>query len=145
MNDLDVCLFTGRLTKDPEIKTVSNGKLVASFTLAVNKMALNGEKSANFVNAKAFGKWAEHLQKYWHKGMKMVIRCEYQSGSYTNKEGKTVYTNDFIVSDIGFAESKKTSESNGNGASPIPNTDSEGFITVPEGIDDEMPFGLPNR
>ena len=145
MNDLNVCLFTGRLTKDPEIKTVSNDKLVASFTLAVNKMSVNGEKSANFVNAKAFGKWAEHLQKYWHKGMKMVMRGEYQSGSYTNKEGKTVYTNDFIASDIGFAESKKTSESNGVGASPIPNTDSEGFMTVPEGIDDEMPFGLPNR
>lgn len=94
--------LTGRLTKDPDVK--QGEKPVARFTLACNR---RGE-GADFISCVAFGKTAEFMQKYFHKGMKADIAGHIHTGSY-EKDGKTIYTTDVVVDEIEFGESKRSS------------------------------------
>lgn len=102
-------ILMGRLTKDPEIRQAQSGTLIASYSLAVDR----GDKDGNtdFINCKAFGKPAEFVQKYLHKGMKILVEGRWQTGSFDGKNGK-VYTNDCIVNLHYFCESK----TNGSGS-----------------------------
>ena len=80
---------------------------IARFTLACDRrFNRDGEQSADFISCVAFGKTAEHVEKYWHKGMKMGAVGRIQTGSYKNRDGQTVYTTDVIVEEIEFCESK---------------------------------------
>lgn len=94
----------GRLAKDPEVR--QGNTLVARFTLAVDRRG----DGVDFINCVAFGKTAEFLEKYFKKGMRLAIEGRIQTGSYKNKEGKTVYTTDVVAEHAEFVESKKTEE-----------------------------------
>ena len=96
-------LFCGRTTKEPEIRYTQSSEpmCVARFSLAVDRMGRN--KGADFPNMVAFGKTGEFVEKYVKKGTKLVVRCHYQSGNYTNRDGQKVYTHDFVVDEIEFA------------------------------------------
>lgn len=125
----------GRLTKDPEIRYSSGEKqtAIASFTVAVNR-ATKGE--ADFIGCKAFGKTAELIEKYFHKGQRIALNGRIQTGSYKNKDGNTVYTTDVIVSNVEFIDSKneESSAPKNDGIEPmIP----EGFMKIEE---DDLPF-----
>lgn len=127
----------GRCTKDPEIRYGgANNTAVAKFSLAVDRrIKKEGEQAADFISCAAFGKTAEFLEKYGKKGTKFVIEGRIQTGSYTNKDGNKVYTTDVVVENVEFAESKKSE--NGN---PEPQPDDDGFMNIPDGIDEELPF-----
>ena len=132
----------GRLTRDPEIR-VSQGAepmTVASFTMAIDrKYAKNdSENKADFIRIVVFGKKAEFCEKYLKQGSKVVVEGRIQTGSYTNKEGQKVYTTDIIAEDIEFAESKKANGEQGPKQEEGPASD--GFINVPEGIENDLPF-----
>jgi single-strand DNA-binding protein len=135
-----VCII-GRLVRDPEVRW-SQGKestCIAKLTVAVDRrFKKEGEQSADFIPCTAFGKTAEFIEKYVKKGTKVVIQGRWQTGSYDNKEGQKVYTNDCIVESIEFAESKKTDDQTQN-APKTPKDDD--FMNLPENIDDEVPFG----
>ena len=96
-------ILMGRLTKDPEIRQAQTGTLIANYSLAVDR----GDKDGNtdFINCKAFGKPAEFVQKYLHKGMKILVEGRWQTGSFDGKNGK-VYTNDCVVNLHYFCEPK---------------------------------------
>ena len=79
-----------------------------------------------------FKKAAEFTEKYLHKGSKIVVSGRIQTGSYTNKDGQKVYTTDVIVSSQEFAESK--------GSEPTPKKQDDGFMNIPDNIEDEIPF-----
>ena len=104
----------------------------------------NGEDSADFIGCVAFGRSAEFAERYLHKGTKLLVTGRIQTGSYTNKDGVRVYTTDVVVEDQEFAESKNAQGGNEGGYSaPIrtPNTSiSDGFMNIPDGIDEELPF-----
>ena len=90
----------GRFTKDPDIRYSSNAEhtCVARFSLAVDRKYSKGsEKETDFINCVAFGKTAEFVEKWTHKGIKMVVSGRIQTGSYTNREGRKVYTTDVVV------------------------------------------------
>lgn len=129
-------LLMGRLVRDPEVRYTTDGKAVAKFTLAVDRKLK--DDTADFINCTAFNKTAEFAEKYLAKGKKIAVEGRWQTGSYTNKEGQKVYTNDCVVESMEFAESKyaesKSAESN-----PAP-ADSDDFMNIADGIDDEMPF-----
>lgn len=132
-------ILMGRLTSDPEIRNTANGVSVVSFTLAVDrKYKKDGdEQTADFIRCIAFNKTAEFINKYGKKGTKFVIEGHIQTGNYTDKDGKKVYTTDVIVESVEFAESKSSS-SNNQSASANKNTD---FVNIPNGIEDsEFPF-----
>lgn len=97
-------LGTGRMTKDADIRT-NGDTTVARFTLAIDRKFKRGE--ADFISCVTFGKSAEWMEKYTHKGMKLEVEGHIQTGSYENKEGKKVYTTDVICESVDFAESKK--------------------------------------
>ena len=84
----------------------------------------------------AFGRQAEFAEKYFRQGIKILVTGRIQTGSYTNKEGRKVYTTDVVVEEQEFAETKKTEESKPAAG----NTDSDGFMNIPEGIDEDLPF-----
>ena len=133
----------GRLTKDPEVR-YSNGAngstAVARYTLAVDrKFKQEGQPTADFINCVAFGKLGEFAEKYLHKGVKIAIVGRLQTGSYTNKDGQKVYTTDVVVEEQEFCESKASQQSQNNDR-PKPMTDSDGFMNIPDGIEDSLPF-----
>ena len=107
-------VLMGRLTRDPEVRYSQgeNSTAIARYTLAVDRrFSKNDENNTDFINIVAFGKSGEFAEKYFHKGMKVVVTGRIQTGSYTNKEGQKVYTTDIVVEDQEFAESKNASTS----------------------------------
>lgn len=103
-------ILIGRLTKDADIRQ-SNTTTIARFSLAVDRrFKQEGGQEADFISCVAFGKTAEFVEKYFKKGMKVVIEGHLQTGSYTNKDGVKIYTTDVIAEAVEFAESKKVEE-----------------------------------
>ena len=138
-------LIMGRLTRDPEVRYSQgeNSTAIARFTLAVDRrFKRDGEAAADFISCVEFGKLAEFAEKYFRQGSKIAIVGRIQTGSYTNKDGQKVYTTDVVVEEQEFAESKKAAESNvqGNSKSVSHAQNSDGFMNIPDGIDEELPF-----
>ena len=91
----------------------------------------------------AFGKLGEFAEKYLRKGTKVVVTGRIQTGSYTNKDGQKVYTTDVVIEDQEFAESKGNSTESDSAPSGRPNpanASADGFMSIPEGIEDDLPF-----
>ena len=137
----------GRLTADPDVRYSQgeNPTAVAKYTLAVDRrFKRDGEPTADFIRCVVFGKPAEFTEKYFRKGTKICISGRIQTGSYTNRDGQKIYTTDVIVEEQDFAESKANAAQNNNiqaGPSPYGPADSDGFMNIPDGIDDdELPF-----
>ena len=139
-------ILMGRLTRDPDIRYSQGEKstAVARYTLAVDrKFKKDGDVSADFINCIAFGKNGEFAEKYLRRGTKIVVVGRIQTGSYTNKDGQKVYTTDVVVEEHEFAESKKAASENSGGTSSQSDafpTDKDGFMNIPDGIDEEIPF-----
>lgn len=147
-------ILMGRLTRDPEVRYSQNdtSMAIARFSLAVDRRRNSNSgdgQTADFINIVAFGKLGEFAEKYLHKGTKVTMSGRIQTGSYTNKDGVKVYTTDVIAEDIEFAESKGSQSEGGNynypdnsapagNAAPTPASD--GFMNIPDGIDEELPF-----
>ena len=134
----------GRLTRDPEVRYGNNGtdnvSVVAQFTLAVDRRykRQGEEQQADFIRCVAFGKQAEFIEKYIKKGVKIVVTGRIQTGSYTNKDGQKIYTTDVICEEIEFAESKNNNAGAQQAAEP--SNVGDGFMNIPDGIDEELPF-----
>ena len=129
-------ILMGRLTRDPEVR-YSQGEqatAVARYTLAVDRRGRSQENSADFIQCVAFGKAGEFVERYLHKGTKIVLTGRIQTGSYTNKEGQRVYTTDVVAEDQEFAESKNAEGSGtyNNQPSPVPQQNDSGFMNVDE-------------
>ena len=143
-DDFNVCVFTGRLFADPEIRFSQNGETkIAEFSLAVNKRSKNDDEKPNSLRISAFNKTAEFAEKYLKKGSKVLIRSRVDTGEYTNKDGVKSYYTKFIASSVQFAESKKTGEEGLNIEdldTPSGVSSDDGFINVPDGIEEELPF-----
>lgn len=136
-------ILMGRLTRDAEIRYSQgeNSMAIARFSLAVDRrFRKDGEQGADFINCIAFGKTAEFYEKFGRKGTKFVIEGRIQTGSYTNKDGQRVYTTDVVVENTEFAESKSNNQSgNSSQNNSVPSSD-DGFMNIPDGIDEELPF-----
>lgn len=147
-------VLMGRLTKNPDIRytQTSPAMCIARYTLAVNRRyRKEGEQEADFISCVSFGKAAEFAEKYLQQGMKITISGRIQTGSYTDREGTKRYTTDVIIEEQEFAESKGSSERR-QAAAPDPGpaadyypgdappVDEDGFMHIPEGIQEELPF-----
>ena len=137
-------ILMGRLTRDPDVRYTNGDEpmAIARFTLAVNRRTRkDGEQNADFISCVAFGKAAEHAEKYYKKGLQIAISGRIQTGSYTNREGRRVYTTDITIEEQEFADSKNSGAA-GQAAehSGGYETGSDGFMHIPDGVEDE---GLP--
>ena len=153
-------ILMGRLTRDPEVRYSQGASqtAVARFSIAVDRrFKREGEPDADFFNCTAFGKQAEFVERYLHKGIKILLSGRVQNDNYTNKEGQMVYSVRVMVDEIEFAESKNASGGNaggfgngggynnggyagGAGSAPAPSGAGDGFMNIPDGIDEELPF-----
>ena len=142
-------ILMGRLTRDPEVRYSqgANSLAIARYTLAVDRrFRREGEPTADFINCVAFGRAAEFAERYLRQGTKIAITGRIQTGSYTNRDGVKVYTTDVVVEEQEFAESKANSAAPSNSnyqASPAPSPRADigdGFMNIPDGIDEELPF-----
>ena len=140
-------ILMGRLTRDPEVRFSQGAEplAIARYTLAVDRRgrrdANGGDQTADFIPCVAFGKNGEFAEKYLHKGTKVIVIGRIQTGSYTNKDGQKVYTTDVMVEEQEFAESKNAScGNNSSGNALVQNNGGEGFMHIPDGIDEALPF-----
>ena len=145
----------GRLTNEANIRYTQGEKsmCIARFTLAVDRrFKRQGEQSADFIPCVAFGKTAEFVEKYCHKGTKLAVAGRIQTGSYTNRDGQKVYTTEVALDEIEFAESRATAAQNQNAQTapqtnsqpqntqPTPANNVDAYVNIPDSIDTDLPF-----
>lgn len=135
-------ILMGRLTRDPDVRysQAAEPLAIARYTLAVDRRFQRrdnsgNEQTADFISCVAFGKNGEFAEKYLKQGTKIAITGRIQTGNYTNKEGVKIYTTEVVVEEQEFAESKKS-----QGNSDPDNTSVDGFVDVPGGIGNDLPF-----
>lgn len=146
-------ILMGRLTRDPDVKYTAgdNPMAIARYTLAVDRrFKKENEATADFISCVAFGKAAEFAEKYFRQGIRIVVSGRIQTGSYTNRDGNKVYTTDVVVEEQEFAENKNSAAGNSNAQSNTAagqqsenqgvSVDADGFMNIPDGIDEELPF-----
>ena len=99
-------VLIGRLTRDPELRYTSGTQMaVATFSVAIDRPVRAGaEKQTDFPRVTVFGKQAENCEKYLKKGRLVGVQGRLQTGSYTNKDGATVYTTDVVADRVEFLE-----------------------------------------
>ena len=145
---LNQSIIMGRLTRDVSMSYAANGNntAIGRFTIACErdiKPADGDQRQTDFINCVAFGKTAEFIEKYFGKGSMICVTGRIQTGSYTNREGQKVYTTDVIVEKAHFTGEKKAAEESENRdynyGRPAPSND-DGFMNIPDGIDEELPF-----
>lgn len=128
---MNLTISSGNLTDEPRINEVAGGHKTATFNLALNRI----KDGADFPRFVAWDKKAEIIEKWCHKGTKLLINGHIHTGDYEGKNGK-VYTTDIIVDNIEFLDRKPKDGSEGQ---PTKNPE-ESFMKIPEGIDEELPF-----
>lgn len=140
-------ILMGRLTRDPDVR-YSQGEnpiAIARYTLAVDRKRRQGEteSQADFISCVAMGGAGEFAEKYLKKGTKILVEGRIQTGSYTNKDGQKVYTTDVVVEKHEFAESRREGEQDreARDEAALQGYDAgDGFMNIPDGIDEELPF-----
>ena len=143
-------ILMGNLTRDPEIRYSQgeNSLAIARFSIAVNRrFARQGDTDTDFFNCTAFGRQAEFVEKYFHKGSRMLLSGRVQNDNYTNNNGEKVYSVQIIAEEVEFAERKSAADANANqggnfgGGAPQPNAAAnDDFMNIPDGIEDGLPF-----
>lgn len=139
-------ILMGRLTRDPDIRYSQGERSIATarYTLAVDRHGEKGkngdqeQQTADFISCVAFNRAAEFAEKYFRKGMRVLVSGRIQTGSYVNREGQKVHTTEVILTDQEFADSKGSNAPETRQAQGADLGD--GFMTIPDGIEDE---GLP--
>ena len=125
----------GRLTKDPDCRTVATGKSVAQFTLAVDRPFLNqqGQREADFIPVVVWGKAAELVGNSCGKGHRLLVEGRLQNRSYEAKDGTKRYVTEIIADKMEFIERKADIQKHEE-----PKTMAEMGKDVP--FDEEVPF-----
>ena len=147
---MNKAILMGRLTRDPEVRYTSgeNSLAIARYTLAVDrKIRKDGDATADFIPCVVFGRSAEFVEKYFRKGLKIAIVGHVQTGSYTNRDGQNVYTTEVVVEEQEFSESKNSGSgsSQQNAPQPSPDVGQDGFMNIPDGIEEELPFSQKTK
>lgn len=107
-------VLMGRLTKDADIRSTQSGKVVASFTLAVDRpYTQNGKKEADFIACQIWGKSAEVLGKSVHKGQRVLLEGRLQIRQYTDKNGNKRTAAEVVTDRFEFIERKEQTEPQG--------------------------------
>lgn len=138
-------VLMGRIVHDPEISysQSENPMPIARYSLAVDKKKKRDDGvTADFFRIVAFDRQAEFAEKYLRQGTKILLSGHVQTGTYNSREGVKMPFFEVVVEEQEFAESKKASQSNNpqgtnQGGYSV---DANGFMNIPDGIDEELPF-----
>ena len=127
----------GRVTKDIDLRYTPTGVPVVRFTLAVNRP--KKDSGADFISCTAWNKTAENMDKYIGQGDQVAVVGHIQTGSY-EKDGHKVYTTDVMCENVEFLQKKGSHQQTEDQADQTPETDSDGFMDIPDGVNEELPF-----
>lgn len=140
-------VLIGRLTKDPEVRYISKSQMaVAAFTVAINrgKDKHGNDRGADYIPVTAFGRQAENCERYLAKGRLVGVQGRIQTGSYTNKDGTTVYTTDVVANRVELLEWADKTQAGGNRSQLAEQTSADKDMDIPEGFqaiqDEDIPF-----
>lgn len=122
----------GRVVREPEIRYTNDNKCIARYSIAVSRKFKNkqGNYDTDFFNLVSFNSTALFIEKYLHKGVKILVEGELRNNNY-EKDGKTVYSDQIIVNSVEFCESKNTNDTQ---------TDNDGFNAVEGATEEQLPF-----
>lgn len=98
----------GRLTKDPELRRTAQGKPVANFTIAINRI---GNDNTDFIDCVVWDKQAENLQQYCSKGDQVGVVGRLQTRTYQNNENRTIKVVEVLCNMIEYLQKKATTQS----------------------------------
>lgn len=137
---MNKAIIMGNLTRDPEMRTTQSQIPVASFCLAVERRfkTASGERQVDFLNVVAWRQQAEFVQKYFHKGSRMVVVGSIQTRSYDDRDGNKRTATEIVADEIYFGDTKKSD--GGYEAPPAPTEN----LAAQTGYEDpcELPFDL---
>ncbi len=126
-------LLLGRLGKDPEQSYTQGGLCVVKMSLATSRKAKDGTEKTQWHNIKVFGKLAETVSQYLHKGSECMLRGEINYNKYEDKAGNTKYFTEIIADTVRFVGGRPAQASN--------NQSGQGGEQVHgDFADDEIPF-----
>lgn len=139
------CSFVGRISSDIDYR-VNGDKGTARFSIAVNRRGK--DKKADFFRMVAFGKIAELINTYFHKGSRIGVECiAVKPDKYTNQSGQTIYPDiEFWVNNVDFIDTKAENQQNQASApQSAPAAAPQGqddFMKIPDNMPDidELPF-----
>ena len=133
---MNVCIFTGRLTATPELKTTASGKSVCNFTLAVDRRFKDsdGNPVVDFIDFVAWENSAEFLCKWFDKGLRVAVSGELQTRTWTDDSDVTRKVSEILVNKVEFADGKREANTSNDDS----RLNDEGFI--PFSDDSKLPF-----
>ena len=117
-----VCIV-GRVTRDLELRQTQSGIANVSFSLAVDKglsrqkreeFEAQGRPTADFPRIVVWGQMAENLARYCGKGSQIAVVGRIETGSYEDKDGKTIYTTDIVAENVEFLSKSTQDERKGS-------------------------------
>ena len=143
----------GNLTKDPELSYTQNNNARCMFTLAINRPKRNGEDAgADYIRIVTWNREAEICNQYLSKGSKCAVEGSVRTGSYKDKDGKTVYTTDIWANNVEFLGNAQNHErvektpqnaNNGYERSRLPQSNPISWDDLPDSFsaaEDDIPF-----
>lgn len=155
---MNKCILGGFISSDIKIDDIKlkdgNTMKKARFSIACQKKSRNG--GANFIQVVALGEMANTLSKWFSKGRGIYVECEINTNSYTNKEGRKVYTEEKVITSWEFPPVRKSEEMESTpvneATQPVDNSthtsDSQtpppapddNFMDIDDSVLDELPF-----
>lgn len=134
--------IVGRMCAEPEVRYTQgdNALCIASFTVAIDRRNRNAEQTADFPNCVAFGKTAEFIEKYFHKGMRIGGTGRIQTRNYEGRDGKKVYVTEIVLEQVEFVESKQQAGQQSKRQTAPPSDSLDGFMNIPDDMEEELPF-----
>lgn len=147
MNDIKM---SGRVATDVTVRQTASGSKVANYRIAVDRrFKREGQQTADFFNCVVFGKGAEFAEKYLHKGIKIIVSGELRNANWQDSDGKMHYRDEIVVQNHEFCERKGAENQNyqaqNAGGTPAyantqPRVGADGFMNIPDGVEEELPF-----
>ena len=135
-------ILVGRITKDPELKTVQSGSAVVNFTVAINRPTTsnNGDQNqsnADYINCVIWNKQAENLAKYVKKGQLIGVEGRIQTRTY-DANGTTRYITAVLCDNVQFLDTKKD---NGSSQEQSDDEQNDDFANKISNVNDnDLPF-----
>lgn len=116
---LNLIALTGRMTRDPELRTLESGVSVTSFSIAVQRnYKIEGEYPTDFIDCVAWRGTADFICKHFRKGSMLTVVGNLETRKFTDKEGNNRKAVEVIVKDAYFGESKKDNGNTGEQEAP---------------------------
>ena len=152
MNEGKAMGFISSDIKEEVINTKNGEMKKIQFSIALNRKSKNG--GVDYPWFEAFGKTAENIVRFFHKGKGILVEYHLQTGSYQNKEGKTVYTESKVIDSFEFPPIRKSDEQSASDSeateisqnevqeqtSEPPKKPESEWINIPDGIEQDLPF-----